>query len=112
MRKKITKNVLEEQIMQRIYLTWFMRYIRTSRLVRVVGLALLVVLLRFWVSFGDVLVNLKGISSLSQYLTVASQNTEFAVQIILGIATVLAVMFIVDLGKAVTKIINPHRGTS
>jgi hypothetical protein len=109
MKDKINRHVLERRIMRHVYLTWVLRYIKRSRMVRLFGLVLLLIISRIWISFSDVFSNLEGISSFTQYFTVASKNTEFSVQIILAVATFIAVLFIVDFGKAFLRIIqSPH----
>jgi hypothetical protein len=107
MNRQKPKNILEQHIMQRVYLVWFGRYLRSSRLVRVLVLMLIVVLSRFWVSFTNIFENLQGISAepslISKYFVVASLHTEPIVQIFLGLGLLLALLFLFDIGKLFTR---------
>ena len=109
MENKISQNILQKRIMRRVYSIWFLRYLKSSRLVRVAGLITLAILLRFWVSFADVFSNIKGASYLPQYIAVSYQNTELTVQVILAVSGFLALLFIIDFGKLIGRtFLVPH----
>ena len=101
------KNILEEQVMQRVYLMWFGRYVRESRLVRLVALLLFLAVARIWVSFGDILHNMQSLeltkSAISKYAAIAFLSTEPVVQVITVLLAFLAILFMVDAGKIATR---------
>jgi len=110
MKYQKSKDILQEHIMQRVYLIWFGRYLRSSRLVRVLLIMIIVVLSRFWISFTNIFENLQGISAepslISKYFVSASLHTEPIVQVFLGLGLLLALLFLFDIGKIFTRLIG------
>jgi hypothetical protein len=112
MNDQMTQNALEARIMRRVYVSWFARKVRTSRLVRLVSLAGLMSITLTRVSVTQVLENASKMSinshimGYSDYLAYAFMHTETIVQVLFAGSIGLLTLFMLDAGKGFQTLVK------
>lgn len=92
--------MLKKKIMRKVYAIWFFKKLNSSFVIQLAALLFLLLMINTYISFINVINNMPGLFSSSNFFIYAFQNTETTVKLMLVFVAILMLLVGRELIKA------------